>query len=242
MSGRYRGGGGGGRYGGGGGGGYGGGGYNDFDNYRGGGGGYNDNFGPGPNPFNSKNWLHDMTRIFNNIFSVCTVGPNISGNDLMQLMSAMASNFSMNSQPPQPMRQSCGELRNHHCGMFVELSGRLIKKRVNRFAELRDRNGGACQLVVLEDKHPRVARRMNNMPENTTLTIVGQVMRRPQNSCNQTMPTGEIEVEVQDILSIHFPASGTKRAGDKRTYSTMVQQQSNLGITSTEYKIASEYI
>ncbi|KAL7741028.1 hypothetical protein ACLKA6_013465 [Drosophila palustris] len=223
MSGRYRGGGGGGgRYGGGGGGGGGGygGGYNDFDNYRGGGGGggYNDNFGPGPNPFN--------------------MGPNISGNDLMHLMSAMASNFSMNSQPPQPMRQSCGELRNHHCGLFVELSGRLIKKRVNRFAELRDRNGGACQLVVLEDKHPRVARRMNNMPENTTLTIVGQVMRRPQNSCNQTMPTGEIEVEVQDILSIHFPASGTKRAGDKRTYSTMVQQQSSLGITSTEYKIA----
>ncbi|XP_060654062.1 aspartate--tRNA ligase, mitochondrial isoform X1 [Drosophila nasuta] len=221
MSGRYRGGGGGGgRYGGGGGGGGYGGGYNDFDNYRGGGGGggYNDNFGPGPNPFN--------------------MGPNISGNDLMHLMNAMASNFSMNSQPPQPMRRSCGELRNHHCGMFVELSGRLIKKRVNRFAELRDRNGGACQLVVLEDKHPRVARRMNNMPENTTLTIVGQVMQRPQNSCNQTMPTGEIEVEVQDILSIHFPASGTKRAGDKRTYSTMVQQQSSLGITSTEYKIA----
>lgn len=173
-------------------------------------------------------------------FCLSTVGPNISGNDLMQLMSAMASNFSMNSQPPQPMRQSCGELRNHHCGMFVEISGRLIKKRVNRFAELRDRNGGACQLVVLEDKHPRVARRMNNMPENTTLTIVGQVMRRPNNSCNQTMPTGEIEVEVQDILSIHFPASGTKRAGDKRTYSTMVQQQSSLGITSTEYKIASK--
>ncbi|ALC39787.1 CG31739 [Drosophila busckii] len=225
MSGRYRGRGGGGHYGGGGGGGGGnggyGGGYNDnFDNYRGGGGGggFNDNFGPGPNPFN--------------------MGPNISGNELMQLMSAMASNFSMNSQPPQPMRQSCGELRNHHCGMFVELSGRLIKKRVNRFAELRDRNGGACQLVVLEDKHPRVARRMNNMPENTTLTIVGQVMRRPHNSCNQTMPTGEVEVEVQDILSIHFPASGTKRAGDKRTYSTMAQQQSNLGITSTEYKIA----
>ncbi|XP_034129624.1 aspartate--tRNA ligase, mitochondrial isoform X1 [Drosophila guanche] len=229
MSGRYRGGGGGGgRYGGGPGGppggpGYGCGGYNDFDNYRGGGGngggnggGYNDNFGPGPNPFN--------------------MGPNVSYNDMMQLMSAMASN--MNSQPPQPMRQSCGELRNHHCGLFVELSGRLIKKRVNRFAELRDRNGGACQLVVLEDKHPRVARRMNNMPENTTLTIVGQVMRRPHNSCNQTMPTGEIEVEVQDILNIHFPASGTKRAGDKRSYSTMVQQQSAQGITSTEYKIA----
>lgn len=76
------------------------------------------------------------------------------------------------------------------------------------------------------------------MPENTVLSIVGVVTRRPPNSCNQTMPTGEIEVEVQDILNIDFNAN-SKRAGDKRSYSTMVQQNSTA-ITSTEYKIASE--
>lgn len=76
------------------------------------------------------------------------------------------------------------------------------------------------------------------MPENTVISIVGLVTRRPRNSCNQTMPTGEIEVEVQDILTIDFN-SNSKRAGDKRSYSTMAQQNSTA-ITSTEYKIASK--
>lgn len=70
----------------------------------------------------------------------------------MQLMSAMANNFNMNPPPPPPARMTCGELRASHMGMLVELTGRLIKKRVARFVELRDRNGGASQLVILEDK------------------------------------------------------------------------------------------
>lgn len=77
------------------------------------------------------------------------------------------------------------------------------------------------------------------MPENTMLSIVGLVTLRPRNSCNQTMPTGEIEVEVQDILTIDF-SSTSKRVGDKRSYSTMAQENSTA-ITSTEYKIASKF-
>uniref|UniRef100_A0A1A9W5F1 Aminoacyl-transfer RNA synthetases class-II family profile domain-containing protein n=1 Tax=Glossina brevipalpis TaxID=37001 RepID=A0A1A9W5F1_9MUSC len=215
MGGRHnlRGGNGGGRWSGGGG--YGDGGYGrgGYDNYQG---GYNNFGGNGMNPFNMPN--------------------NFNQNGLMQLMSAMASGFNMNPPPPPPARMSCGELRAHHAGMIVELTGRLIKKRVNRFVELRDRNGGAAQMVVLEDKYPRIARRIQNMPEYTLLTIVGQVMKRPSHSCNQTMPTGDIEVEVQEILNIDFSA-GNKRPGDKRSYSTMAQQN-YTGITSTEYKIA----
>ncbi|XP_036344295.1 aspartate--tRNA ligase, mitochondrial-like isoform X1 [Rhagoletis pomonella] len=233
MSGRNRGGGGGGGgryggggggYGGGGGGGYGGGSYGGNIGYGGGGGsgGYNGNYPGGYNGYGGSN----------NISPYNGPGPN----DLMQLMSAMASNFNMNPPPPPPARMTCGELRGNHCGMLVELTGRLIKKRVARFVELRDRSGGASQLVILEDKYPRVARRMQNMPENTMLTIVGVVNRRPKNSCNQTMPTGDIEVEVQEIMNIDFP-SGGKGMGNKRTYSTMAKQN-NCGITSTEYKIA----
>ncbi|XP_053958490.1 aspartate--tRNA ligase, mitochondrial isoform X2 [Anastrepha ludens] len=156
-------------------------------------------------------------------------------NELMQLMSAMASNFNMNPPPPPPARMTCGELRANHCGLLVEMSGRLIKKRVARFVELRDRSGGASQLVIVEEKYPRIARRMQNMPENTMLTIIGKVNRRPPNSCNQTMPTGEIEVEVQQLKNIEIPPSA-KKSG-KRSYSTMAKQN-NCGITSTEYKMA----
>ncbi|XP_065355526.1 aspartate--tRNA ligase, mitochondrial [Calliphora vicina] len=202
------------------GGGYGGGygGRSEYDNY--GSGGYNDG------SFNGNNGMNPFGNMSN----------NMSGNDLMQIMNAMASGFNMNPPPPPPIRMGCGDLRAHHAGMFVELTGRLIKKRVTRFMELRDRGNSACQLVVLEDRHPRVARRLINMPENTVISIVGLVTRRPRSSCNQTMPTGEIEVEVQDILNIDFNST-TKRAGDKRSYSTMAQQNSTA-ITSTEYKIA----
>uniref|UniRef100_A0A0A1X7W5 Aspartate--tRNA ligase, mitochondrial n=2 Tax=Zeugodacus cucurbitae TaxID=28588 RepID=A0A0A1X7W5_ZEUCU len=228
----YGGGGGGGGYGGGGGGygnnggGYGGSGYGGnvgFNNSGGGGdGGYNGNYRGGYNDYCGNNDVNPFNRQV--------------PNDLMQLMNAMASNFNMNPPPPPPARMPCGELRANHCGMLVELTGRLVKKRVSRFVELRERNGGASQLVILEDKYPRIARRMQNMPENTTLTITGVVNRRPKNSCNQTMPTGEIEVEVQEIVNIEFP-TGVKSMGNKRTYSTMVKQNS-CGITSTEYKIA----
>nr|XP_014103236.1 aspartate--tRNA ligase, mitochondrial isoform X1 [Bactrocera oleae] len=216
----------GGRYGGGGyGGGYGGGGGgygNNGGGYGGGGYGGNGGFNNGYNNYCGSNDINPFNRQV--------------PNDLMQLMSAMANNFNMNPPPPPPARMTCGELRASHMGMLVELTGRLIKKRVARFVELRDRNGGASQLVILEDKYPRIARRMQNMPENTTLTITGVVHRRPQNSCNQTMPTGEIEVEVQEIVNIEFP-TGVKSMGNKRTYSTMAKQN-NCGITSTEYKIA----
>lgn len=71
----------------------------------------------------------------------------------MQLMNAMANGLNMNYPSlPQPIRMSCGELRAHHEGLTVELTGRLIKKRVNRFVELRDRNGGATQMVIVDDK------------------------------------------------------------------------------------------
>lgn len=183
----------------------------------------------------------------------------MSNNDLMQIMNAMASGFNMNPPPPPPVRMACGDLRPNHVGMYVELTGRLIKKRVNRFMELRDRGNGACQLVILEDrvssdfafniffykllfpfypKNPRVARRLVNMPENTIVCIAGTVQRRPKNSCNHTMPTGDVEIEVQEILNIDF---NNKRAGDKRSYSTMSQQHSTA-ITSVEYKVASMLI
>lgn len=77
---------------------------------------------------------------------------NMSSNDLMHIMNAMASGFNMNPPPPPPIRMGCGDLRAHHAGMFVELTGRLIKKRVTRFMELRDRGNSACQLVILEDR------------------------------------------------------------------------------------------
>lgn len=45
------------------------------------------------------------------------------------------------------MRVHCGELREHHAGMVVEISGRVHKQRLGRFLTLKDANG-MTQLVV----------------------------------------------------------------------------------------------
>ncbi|EDV31471.2 uncharacterized protein Dana_GF14536 [Drosophila ananassae] len=155
-------------------------------------------------------------------------------NDLLQLLSTVAAGFTLNgSTPSMSLPQNCGDLRSEHNGQFVELTGKLTKKSVTRFAELRDRSGGSCQLVILEDKYPRIARRIRNMPSNVNLTIMGQVMLRPQNSRNPTMSTGDIEVEVQEIGGIQF-LPGSKRAGDKRAYMEMAKSR----VTNVEKKMS----
>lgn len=45
------------------------------------------------------------------------------------------------------MKVHCGELREHHAGLIVEISGRVNKQRLGRFLTLKDANG-MTQLVV----------------------------------------------------------------------------------------------
>ena len=49
--------------------------------------------------------------------------------------------------PPQPRRMNCGELREHHSGIIVELQGRVNRTRLGRFIELKDQFG-IIQLVA----------------------------------------------------------------------------------------------
>lgn len=59
-------------------------------------------------------------------------------------------NFYMNLSPPPPpkhARKNCGELRDHHNGMIVEMDGKVIRTRLGRFIELKDQYG-ITQLVA----------------------------------------------------------------------------------------------
>lgn len=56
----------------------------------------------------------------------------------------------MNLSPPPPpkhARKNCGELRDHHNGMIVEMDGKVIRTRLGRFIELKDQFG-VTQLVA----------------------------------------------------------------------------------------------
>lgn len=48
------------------------------------------------------------------------------------------------------MKVHCGELREHHAGLTVEISGKVHKQRLGRFLTLKDSNG-MTQLIVPDD-------------------------------------------------------------------------------------------
>lgn len=52
--------------------------------------------------------------------------------------------------PPPPRRMNCGELREHHNGIIVELNGKVNRARLGRFIELKDQYG-VIQLVAPMD-------------------------------------------------------------------------------------------
>lgn len=97
------------------------------------------------------------------------------------------SNFFMNPMgppppPPQPVRMHCGDLRESHHGLFVEMDGKVNRNRLGRFIELKDQYG-VIQLVA-PIENISVSKRFMNMPLNSFITIVGQVLRRPENLKN----------------------------------------------------------
>lgn len=83
---------------------------------------------------------------------------------------------------PNPIRMHCGDIRENHHGMIVEMDGKVNRNRLGRFIELKDQFG-VVQLVAPID-NISVSKRFMNMPLNTFITIIGQVKRRPDNLKN----------------------------------------------------------
>lgn len=57
--------------------------------------------------------------------------------------------------PPPPCRMNCGELREHHSGIMVELNGKVNRTRLGRFIELKDQYG-VVQLIAPMEVNPDV--------------------------------------------------------------------------------------
>lgn len=66
-----------------------------------------------------------------------------------QMPQCQESNLFMDLSPPPPppRRMNCGELREHHTGIIVEMHGRVNRTRLGRFIELKDQYG-VIQLVA----------------------------------------------------------------------------------------------
>jgi aspartyl-tRNA synthetase len=100
---------------------------------------------------------------------------------------------------------TCGQLRAENVGETVRLSGWIFRKRDHGsllFFDLRD-HYGVTQVVI----HPSRAffETATHQRVESVITITGKVVAREPNTINPSMPTGEVEVVVDDY-TVHSAA------------------------------------
>jgi aspartyl-tRNA synthetase len=97
----------------------------------------------------------------------------------------------------------CGDVRAEHIGQRIALAGWAHRRRDHGglvFVDLRDERG-LCQLVVNPERAPEAIRAAHDVRNEFVLRAEGEVVRRAPDAVNPSLPTGEIELQV-DTLEI----------------------------------------
>ena len=97
---------------------------------------------------------------------------------------------------------TCGELRKENIGDTVSLNGWISKSRDLgglTFIDLRDRYG-KTQIVFNEDISAKSFELVKDLGLEDVIGITGQVVARPADAINNDISTGEIDVEVHDVI------------------------------------------
>lgn len=104
---------------------------------------------------------------------------------------------------------TCGELRLANAGETVTLMGWVHRRRTHGgviFVDLRDR-WGITQLVVNEEIAPEAHAAAVEARNEYVVAVTGRVTKRPPESVNPRLPTGEIEVFVDRFEIINAAAT-----------------------------------
>jgi aspartyl-tRNA synthetase len=103
----------------------------------------------------------------------------------------------------------CGDVRPEHVGQRLTLAGWAHRRRDHGglvFIDLRDR-AGLCQLVINPEHAPQAAEVAHGVRNEFVLRAEGEVVARAPELVNPNLPTGEVELRVQnlDIVSTAPP-------------------------------------
>lgn len=141
-------------------------------------------------------------------------------------------NFYPPPPPPEPLNVKCGDLWEGYLGNFVRLRGRIVKARLGRFLEIRD-SRGIAQLVA-DDENPRILRMFQSIPIDSYITAYGIVRSRLKP--NKSIPTGRVELHVEDIQDVDYPAEENGGTNQRRGMSTSAAPAVSRTVTSFEFK------
>ena len=94
---------------------------------------------------------------------------------------------------------NCAELRKDHIGETVRLSGWISRKRDHGgvlFIDLRDTHG--LTQCVVDEGSPLLAA-LEHVRVESVVTVTGVVRERPGETQNANMPTGDIEMYIEEL-------------------------------------------
>ena len=100
---------------------------------------------------------------------------------------------------------NCGELRLKDADSQVTLAGWVGRRRDHGgiiFVDLRDRSG-IVQVVFNPEFAPEASRIAEDLRQEWVIQVKGQVRERPVGSENDAMPTGDIEVMVDEVTVLN---------------------------------------
>jgi aspartyl-tRNA synthetase len=95
----------------------------------------------------------------------------------------------------------CGEARPEHVGRELTLAGWAARRRDHGglvFVDLRDHTG-ITQLVVNPERSPASAEIAKEIRNEFVLRARGEIVRRDPETVNDAMPTGEVELQVDEL-------------------------------------------
>ena len=95
----------------------------------------------------------------------------------------------------------CGEIRLSHVGQKVQLAGWVHRRRDHGgviFIDLRDASG-RVQIVIRSESIPDTTKEIANIRDEYVLMVIGEVHERLEGSRNDDLPTGDIEIKVEEV-------------------------------------------
>src|SRR5437868_867184 len=97
---------------------------------------------------------------------------------------------------------TCGALRPQDINQTVRLSGWVHRIRDHGnliFIDLRDHYGITQCLIEISENKTEVFKKIEQLNAEDVITITGTVLQRSTETVNTKMPTGDIEVQIQEL-------------------------------------------